>query len=380
MSVPVSGSTPFGIFDADPEFQTDGVKMVPYVLQKLGDPVMHVELTPYQIYQSFEEACLEFSAITNQYQAKSTLASLLGTPTGTLDGGQNRMVKKTFEFEEAQADVFGELAGVNSTRTMYSGSIMMQGGVQNYDLQQMLSGTVNSRIRLHEVYHFSPLSAYRFFGTTSALNYLNNQFQFESFTPETVFYLLPIWEDVLRGMQFKMANNVRRSHYSYEVRNNVLRVFPVPLDNMPIWFTYWLPADPIANADVSYYDADGNPHTDDTSNGVANISNVPYGNIQYNRINSIGKQWVWKMTLCLAKEVLGQIRSKMGTIPIPNGDLTLNGPELIQDSRQEADRLRDDLKAILDATTYDKLAETEAAKADALEREMSKVPLGIYVG
>lgn len=376
----VTGSTPFGIFDADVQFQTDADKVLPYVLQKLGDPLMHVELTSYQIYQSFEEASLEFSAIVNQYQAKSTLASLLGTPTGTLSGSENKFIKKNFEFEEQEADIYGELAGVNSTNTLYSGSITLQAGVQTYNLQALMSGTVNARMRIKEIFHVSPLSAYRFFGTTSALNYLHNQFQFESFTPETVFYLLPIWEDVLRGMQFKMSNNVRRSHYSFDLKNNVMNIYPTPTENTTLWLTYWLPVIPGGNQAPSYYDASGTAHFDQTQNGVANLSNVPYGHIQYSRVNSIGKQWIWKMTLALAKELLGQVRSKMGTIPIPNGDLTLNGPELITDGRAEQDRLRDELKGILDETTYDRLAEKEAAKADNLEREMAKVPLGIYIG
>src|SRR6185369_2095487 len=334
----VTGSTPFGVFDADPQFQTDADKLVPYVLQKLGDPVMRVELTPYQIYQSFEEACLEFSSIVNQYQAKSTLTSLLGTPTGSLSGGENKFIKKTLEFELSQTDPFDQLAGVNSSHTLHSASITLTAGVQHYDLQQMLSGTVNSRIRIKEIMHFSPLSAYRFFGTTSALNYLHNQFQFESFTPETVFYLLPIWEDVLRGMQFKMSNKVRRSQYSYDLRNNNLSIYPTPVSDTPLWITFYTPPNPIGPTDVGFYSASGSAVQDTQINGVSNLSNVPFDFIQYSRVNSIGKQWVWRMTFALAKELLGQIRSKMSTIPIPNGDLTLNGPELITDGRGEQDR------------------------------------------
>lgn len=378
--MPVSGSTPFGVFDNDPQFQVDGEKVIPYVLQKLGDPIVHVELTQYQIYQSFEEACLEFSSIVNQYQAKSTLSSLLGTPTGTLTGGENRYVKKTLQYELGQTDAYDQWAGVNSTQTLYSGSIEMLPGVQHYDLQVLMSGTVNSRMRIEKVFHFSPLSAYRFFGTTSAINYLHNQFQFESFTPETVFYMLPIWEDILRGMQFETSNRVRRSQYSYDLRNNVLGIYPPPAQSTTLWFQYYLGPNPTVPGDTSYYDASGSAQTSAEAGGVANISNVPFDFIKYSLINSIGKNWIWKMTLAFAKELLGQVRSKMTTIPIPNGDLTLNGPELTSDARQEADRLRDELRGILEETTYDKLAEKEAAEADALRRTIAEVPLAIYVG
>ena len=376
----VTGSTPFGIFDADPAFQQDADRVLPYVLQKLGDPVMHVELTANQIYQSFEESCLEYSAIINQYQAKSVLTSLLGTPTGSLQGAENRYIQRNLEMERRMAEPYGDAAGVGD-RPVHSGTITLQTGVQSYDLKQLLSGSVNERITMKDIFYRNPLSAYRFFGTTSAVNYLHNQFQFESFTPETVFYLLPIWEDVLRGMQFKQSANVRRSHFSYELHNNVLTVFPVPTNDQQLWFNYWKLPNPISTTDVSYYDASGSAVTGDPASfGVANLSNVPFGNIQYSHINSMGRQWVWKLTFALSKEVLGQVRSKMGTIPIPNGDLTLNGPELISDARSEQDRLREELKAILDETTYDKLTEKEAEYAENLKRAIQDVPLGIFIG
>lgn len=376
----VTGSTPFGIFDADAAFQTDADRVLPYVLQKLGDPVMHVELTANQIYQSFEEACLEYSAIINQYQAKSVLTSLLGTPTGSLQGAENRYIQRNLEMERRMAEPYGDAAGVGD-RPVYSGSITLEAGTQTYDLKALLSGTVNERITVKDVFHRNPLSAYRFFGTTSAINYLHNQFQFESFTPETVFYLLPIWEDVLRGMQFKQSANVRRSHYSYELHNNVLTIFPAPSQNTTLWFNYWKLPSATGSTDVSYYSASGSAVTGDpASYGVANLSNVPFGNIRYSLVNSIGKQWIWKLTLALAKEILGQVRSKMNTLPIPNGDVTLNGPELINDARQEADRLREELKGILEETTYDKLAAKEAEYSENLRRAIQDVPLGIFIG
>lgn len=365
-----AGNTPFGIFDNDAQFQADADNVVPWVLQKLGDPTMHVELTTGQIYQCFEEACLEFSAIVNQYQAKSVLTTLLGTPTGSLSGSEQRYPAKLMEFQKRMGEPFGEAAGVNSLRPLYSASITLNANQQHYDLQSLLSGTVgDQRISIKEIYHKSPVQAYRFFGTTSAVNYLHNQFSFESFTPETIFYLLPIWEDVLRGMQFETSNNVRRSHYSYEIHNNVLTIYPTPVETRTLWFKYWLPPEPYPSGS-----------DDKQADGVSNLANVPFGNIQYSKVNSMGKQWIRKMTFALCKEVLGQVRSKMGNIPIPNGELTLNGAELITDARGEQDQLREELKAILDETTYDKLAAKEAEMAENLKRAIAEVPLGIYIG
>lgn len=375
----VTGSTPFGFFDSDPDFAAEADKIVEFTRRKLGEPVMHVHLSSSQVYASFEEACLEFSAIMNQYQAKSVLAQFLGSPTGSLSGSENTYPARLLEFQKRMAEPYGEEAGVGGSHAMHSASLELQVGVQKYDLQTILSGThpamtgstANTRIQLRKVYHYSPLSTYRFFGTTSALNYLNNQFSFESFTPETVFYLLPIWEDILRGMQFKTSDKVRRSNYSYEVHNNVLTIYPPPGQNLQLLIDFQLTPDPTVPA---------NAQDAVMRRGVANLSNVPFGNITYSRVNSIGKQWIRRFAFCLAKETEGQIRAKMSSIPIPNGELTLNGPELISDARADMEALRAELRDMLEELTYDKLAAREAELAASIQASIKEIPLGIYIG
>jgi hypothetical protein len=376
----VTGSCVFGYFDNDVDFQVDADKMVDFVRKKLGDPVMATHISSSQIYASFEEACSEYSAIVNSYQAKSVLTQFLGSSTGSMSGSENTYPQRLLEFQKKMAEPYGEAAGVGGSTPIHSSSIQLQAGVQQYNLQEMLSGSgaltgsnANTRIRVDKIFHFSPLSAYRFFGTTSAINYLHNQFSFESFTPETIFYMLPIWEDILRGMQFETSNRVRRSNYSYEVRNNVLTLYPAPSQNNTLYLTYTLPPD------LGSPSGQGSGNSK-THNGVSNLSNIPFGNIQYSKLNSISKNWIRRMTFALAKEVEGQIRGKFTGLPIPNGDLNLNGAELISDARVEADSLRTELKELLDATTYDKLMEQEAMMAESLQRTIKEIPLLIYVG
>jgi hypothetical protein len=371
----ITGSTPFGIFDSDVCFSADADKVEDYIRRKLGGSLLCVELSASDVYAAFEEAAIEYGAYINQYQFKSVAADVLGTSTGSLDGKENKYPQNTLEFMKRQSEPYGEIAGVGGSYTLHSGSITTQVGQQDYNIQTLIQDQLtgsDGRVRkaqLKEVFHFSPLSAYRFFGTTSAVNFLNNQFSFESFTPETIFYLLPVWEDILRGMQFETSNRVRRSQYSYAVNNNILKLYPVPTTQIRVHFTYWLPKDP--------YDPD---YDDLEIDGVANVSNVPFGNITYCKLNSIARQWIWKMSYALSKEILGEMRSKISTIPIPNGDLTLNGPELISDARYEQERLRNELREYLEDTTYQSIAAKEADAADNLKRVLAEVPLGIYIG
>jgi hypothetical protein len=375
----VVGSTPFGVFDQDIEFQKDADRIADFVRKKLGEPVMQVHLSSTQIYAAFEEACLEYSAMVNSYQAKSTLSTFLGSPTGTLSGSENKYPNKVLSLEQASADPYNADAMVNSSLPLHSASITLAVGQQAYDIPTLLSQSGQwdgvGHIRIREVYHKSPMAAYRFFGTTSGLNYLNSQFRFESFTPETLFYLLPIWEDVLRGMQFKTSQNVRRSNYSFDLHNNTIRLYPVPQDQRMLWFTYTIDAVP-QSAGTNASGSVNNPGW----NGVSNISNIPFGNIQYSQLNSISRQWIRQMAAALAKEIEGQIRSKFQTVPIPNGDVTLNGPSLILDARGEMETLRAQLKEMLEETTYQKLMEKEATMAQNLQETWKGAPMGIFIG
>lgn len=369
---PVTGfKTPLGTFDSDASFISASDSMVRLVNGKLGGNVLQVELTNADVYGCFEQSMLEYSSLINSYQAKSLMADVLGSETGSLSGQEQKLARFSLALQKRSAEAYDTEALVGGTRQLFSSSITLTAGQQNYNLTALLSSSgevTDNRVEIRELFHFSPTAAFRFFDTTSAINFLNNQFQFESFTPETIFYLLPIWEDVLRAQQLKQSHKIRRSNTSYNIVNNILKLFPTPTVANRLYFTYYL-----KNQDP--FDDD-----DPLTNGVSNISNIPYGELQYGSINSMGQQWVRRMALAFSKEVLGQTRGKMLEVPIPNGSLTLNGPQLILESREEIRELRDELKLLLEETTYDKLAEKEMQQAEDLMKQLAKVPLGIFIG
>jgi hypothetical protein len=372
--------TPFGIFDSDVAFQGDADNMVVFVKRKLGDDILSVELTKKMVWGNFEEATLEYGNILNQYQAKSQLLTYLGFNTGSGDEATNRLPRESLEYLGRFAEPYATEAGLGGSYNQYSGSITLRQGQQDYDLYSdlvgadgisLFSGSNNSspqtKMRIMEVFHFSPQAAYRFFDTTSAINYLNNAFSFESFTPETIFYVLPVFEDVLRAGMLDISNRVRRSNYSYKVTGTKLRIFPTPsLNEVPnkLWVR------------VRYFSNPLNPaYNDQTTQGVSNISNIPFGNVNYTRVNSMGRQWIRQYTLALSMEQLGLIRNKFGTLPIPGGNVTLNGSDLIAKGREDKTNLTTKLREMLETLTYDKLIESAAARAENLTKQLSKVPV-----
>lgn len=370
--VHTSSSLAFGTFSTDTEFQSDANGMIKYTFVKLGGNVLQVELKNGDIYQSLEESAFEYSQMINSYQAKSALADILGGTTGSLSGQQNKLARLNNALAKRKAQAFSSEVGLGGTKTLYSGSITLNSGQQAYDLKVLLSASglvaSGSRVEVKELFHFSPTNAYRFFDTSSAINYLHNEFSFESFTPETVFYLLPVWEDVLRSQSLHTSHSVRRSNYSFDIINNVVRIFPVPSASRTLFFTYYL--------------VDANPwdNSDPLTNGIANLSNIPFGNIAYSNINSIGRQWIRRFCFALSKEILGLNRSKVGNVPIPNGEMILNGNDLVMQSREEQQSLRQELRDLLEETTYQNLMIKESESVEALKNIWARLPLGIFVG
>ena len=383
--------TPFGFFDADTQFQTEADKMVVFVKRMLGDDVLSVELTKKQIWACFEESMLEYGSIINQFQAISQLHNFLGQPTGSLEGQEQIYPRENLEFLIRFAEPYAMEAGIGGVYDSLSGTIDLQPGRQDYDIytelkdasgQPLFDHPLNvsdSKMRVREVFHFSPNAAYRFFDTTSAVNYLNNEFSFESFTPETIFYVLPVFEDILRAGQLDVSQRVRRSNFSYKIMGRNIRIFPTPTSEsrnklfLRIQFVP-TPGTALTSAFSGSMSASGSI-ADGTIYGVSNVSNVPFGNLTYSTINSIAKQWIRQYTLARAKELLGLIRSKFSTVPIPGGDLTLNGSDLISQGRDEKTALKEELRGMLEQMTYDKLVETDANRAESIMKQLRMVPM-----
>jgi len=353
--------------------------MITFVKRKLGDDILSVELTKKQIWANFEEATLEFGAQVNQYSIKSQLLLLLGSPTGSLTGSENTFPRQTLESLSRFAEPYATEAGVGGSFNMISGSIPLQKQVQDYDIFDQLvdsngnnvfqnqPGVLKTKLRISEVFHFGPQAAYRFFDTTSAINYLNNEFSFESFTPETIFYVLPVFEDILRAGMLDLSTRVRRSNYSYKVVGTKIRIFPMP--------TQMFPQNLFLR--VRYFNDPLNPAYEDQTirGGVSSFANAPFGNIQFSNINSVGRQWIRQYVLALSMEQLGLVRSKFGTLPVPGGNVTLNGADLTGKGREDKKDLITKLREMLESLTYEKLLETSAVRSENIMKQLKHIPV-----
>jgi len=390
----VAGVLAYGIYSGSESFISGAVDQVTYVYNKLGGNVLDLEIQPKNVYNAYEEACLEYSYLVNTHQAKNVLSDMLGNTTGTFDQDgelsgtyQTKANLKFPRFQLGYATHIGRgaalHASVGATQTIYSASFSASRDVQDYDLQAIIYSSSlesdkpyynkigSSSITIHEVYYKTPRAAWRFFGGTT-VGTVGNLSTYGMYADDANFQIVPAWQNVLQAYAYEEDMNVRASHYSFEINNNKLRIYPTPDGTNPdkFWVRFRTAEDAFEEEADRKYGADG----------VNNMNALPFPNIPYENINSIGKQWIRRFALALSKEVLGQVRSKLGSIPIPGNDVTLNGSALLSEAKEEQTTLREELKTVLDEMVYGKLAEGDAAMQESINTVFKTIPHGIYVG
>lgn len=393
-----TNSYAFGIYsDSDSSlydinFISGAIDQVSYTYKKLGGDVLDVELTEQNIYTAYEEAVLEYSYIVNIHQAKNTLPNALGNTTGSFDHDgqisgssltgediQLRYPKFQFSYAKRIGDGVSQEANVGGLQTVYSASFDVENKKQDYDLQSIISGSHpmsasigNKKIQIRQVYYKTPHSMWRFYGYYGGMNSVGNLSTYGMWADDSTFEVVPPWQNKLQAMAYEDAIYTRNSHYSYEIHNNHIRLFPIPVQETA--GSYWI------RFTIDEDSWDDTADRQSGTKGVNNMNTLPFANIPYKNINSIGKQWIRRFALALAKEMLGQIRGKFTSVPIPGESVTLNHSELLSQAKEEQDKLREELKTVLDELTYSKMSQTTAETMKAGNEMLQNVPAGVFVG
>ena len=368
-----TGSTPFGTYDSDSSFQSDAPKVANWCAKRLGYPVQNVELVDENLFACFEEATAEYAAQVNQFNIRNNLDTVKGNPTGTNYSGKLVQGSNLPELI-AISDAYGTLSGAGGNTDIKKGSIDIVSGTQTYDLDTLFaSGSENgNRIDVVKVFHEATPAINRFFDPYSisgqgTLN-LIDEFGFGSFSPAAQFMLMPIYEDMLRIQAIEFNDQFRKSAHSFNIVNNKLQIFPIPTANGKLWFEYFVRNEFIQNS------------TSVTPDVVSDYSNIGYDFIPYSTINDVGRQWIRKYTLALAKELLGAIREKYSSVPIPGSEISLDGAALRAEAQTEKDALIEQLRENLEELSRKVQFEIRNNEANYQQEMLRKVPLNIYTG
>jgi hypothetical protein len=389
ISTSANGDTPYGLYDNDAAFVSESIDVAKYVSRKLGHPVMQLEFNSSSIYACFEESISDYSQYINNYNMKNWLWDNYGTTdrvsgsgysnTGTssakMGTGSIEPMHPRLGMAFALAEQYGEAVGIGGSTDMYSGSISLSSSKQVYDLENDASlEKTGDRLEIQRVFNYGPAAITRFYdpfaGSFDQRRMLDDM-GMGNVSPSVSFIMRPLHQDISRANAIETNDRIRKSAYSFELINNKLRIFPIPDTGDvgdKVWFQYYIRSEKTANTETH------------TVNKVSDPSNVPYKFITYSEINAAGRQWIRKMTLALAKELLGIIRSKYASMPLPNGEVSLDGEGLKAEGREEKANLLEELKEFLDSVSLSERARQEQEQAESQQSVLAKAPLGIYIG
>lgn len=366
------GQTPFGTFDTDAIFQADAPKIANWCAKRLGYPIQNVELVDESFYSCFEEATAEYAAQVNQFNIRNNLDVLKGVPTGT-DYSQKLVEGSILPTLIGISDAYGTLAGVGGNTDVKSGSIDVVAGQQTYDLDVFASSSEGgNRIDVVKVFFEAPPASARFFdpyaGSGQGTMNMMDEFGFGGMSPASQFVMMPVYQDMLRMQAIEFNDQIRKSAHSFNITNNKLQIFPIPANDEKMWFEYFVRKEFIENS------------TNVQSDVVSDYSNIGYNFIPYSFINDVGKQWIRKYTLALTKELLGAIREKYSSVPIPGSEISLDGAALRAEASTEKDALVEQLRENLDELSRKNQFEIRNNESNFQQEMLRKVPLAIYVG
>ena len=388
-STPV-GKTPFGLYDSDAEFVSTAPKVADWCATRLGYPTMDIEMNDEQFYTCFEEAITEYGHQLNQFNIRENIFNLQGRSKDTSLTGVN-IETTALPFLTVLSADYGTEVGVGGNIDWKTGNIDISEGTQVYDMQTLFGDVSEggNRVEIRKIYHNRTPAVNRsfYFGDFYGANGFLAGFGWGAGSGYGVgaaggtgagtfgyagysHVLYPTFDTLLRTQAVQFGDEIYKSAYTFELINNKLRIFPRPTFDFVLWFEYTVREERLGGADGAGF----------TSDVISDYSNVPYDNVVYTDVNDVGKRWIWEYTLACAKDTLGHIRSKYQTVPIPNAEITLDGPSLLSEAQAEKDRLLTQLRETLDESGKAKQYEKEKNNAEAMKEIFAKVPMFIYKG
>ena len=389
------GNTPFGFFDSDTVFQEHADKFAKYAAQHVGYPVMDVELQDINFYTAFEAAIIEYSNQVNQVNIVNNLVNTIGIETASSfmndNGFTNTVVANSFGYITKLSKAYGTEGESGGYTTWHTASIEMVVGQQTYSIRDAVETSLGitladtNGIEVRRVIHNAPPALVRYFdpfvGTGLGSQQLLDSFDFGGFSPSVNFMMMPLHADLMRIQTIEFNDRIRKSHYSFDIHGDNIRIYPVPTksgSNLEpffenVWFEFMFEQEKINDAVLF-----GN--TALTTGAISDASNIPYTYQKYTTINDMGRAWIIRYGSAIAKEMLGYIRSKYSSVPIPNGEVTLNGSDLVSQGQSEKEALITQLREFLEKMTKEQMLTRQNTEATQMNEMMAKIPLRLYVG
>jgi len=371
------GDTPFGFYDYDYQFQQDADKVAKFCAQRLGWPIENVELQDVNFYTAFEEAVTVYGNELYAYRLRDNYLNLEGSLTSS--NLNQAIITPSMANIIRISEQYGTEAGVGGNVNWYSGSVVLTGSKQDYDLDVWAqeNGISGSNLEIKRVFYQGvPASADYYYGGGIGLGagwgtFFGGLGGVAGYGYGSNWFVTPLSYNVAALQEVELADTILLSSFSFELINNRLRIFPVPTDadtGVNFWFQYLLKDERLSDSITQ------SPRL------VSNVSNANYNNPVYSQINSIGRSWIFEYTLALCKEMLGYVRGKYSTIPIPGDNVTLNQADLLASATTDKTALIEKLRGYFDETSREALLERRKNESDYAQSELNKTPMTIFIG
>lgn len=372
------GDTPFGFYDYNLDFQADADKVAKFCALRLGYPIENVELQDLNFYTAFEEAVTVYSNELFAYKQREDYLSLEGSPYAYENSNvdfQDALITPNLQRIVDLSEQYGTWAGVGGNADWYNGSITLTGSIQDYDLDAWATsvGLTGSDVEIMRVFYEPIPASIQMYGGLGYAGTGLGAFANAGMAGygANSFLMLPLSYDLQMMQGIEMFRDVLFSQFTFQLINNKLRIFPIPTDvedGDKLWFQYMLKSDEYCET------------VDVDENKISNISQVPYRNIDYNSINSVGRAWIFEYTLALVKEILGYVRGKYTQVPIPGAEVTLNQADLLSSATADKNALVEKLREYFESTSRQALLERRQAESTARNSELEQVPMTIFIG
>ena len=362
--------TPFRLYQADQSFKQDAINISRWIVRKLGYPILDVQVTDQLVYTFIQQSLLQFSSIINQQKASQSLLQFIGVSKDHLPQVVKTPILTNRNFIANLSQQYADMVGVGQKVKLFRGGFRTQPGKTTYSLQEQWMGKPadlgNKQIQIKRVYYVQNHDRRRQqFSLFMIPGLINSQ--------ASVAYMLWYPQGIMAPLQMLMYKQKRElvqsvfmASKSYRLYNNQIVITPKPTQVFNVFFQYTI-------NDIS--DILG-PQQD----VISGFQNIPYSFYKWSYLNQFSKNWIRKYAASCTKQAVGLIRSKFGSLPTAQGDMNLDGSELVNNAMNQKQQLRTQLRQRLQSVSSSRKMSQMRQQADALLQIQKKRPLGIIIG
>lgn len=316
---------------------------------------MDIELDEDACYDNYGTATLQYFNRIYEYFFHNHLIDLNIYGSGSVLSDMSPVIRN-------YQTLVGGLVGIGSDKKL--AYFNTNSNVQEYEISGSLpSGTDVSNIEIIEVFYMNPYRQMTMYpglggeeGIKAAIGVFGNN---PAFFPNTELMSIHPSSEIYRWRQsFQTFMNLIQSDYRYEILDGgkKIRLIPAPSSNITkVYFEY------IDLSKASF-----------KKEYIISPGMIPEVQLKYDNLNTFAKGFIIDMAYGYNLISIGEVRSKYDTVPVPDSNVSLNGPDIISRGQDIVNETKERLDKVLEELRFDKLIEERASLIENINELVSK--------